>query len=55
MEKREDPSAKVYLNGLGLGSIAAAMYLIRKADLPPIGRAHYERDTKYTDADQFTY
>ena len=32
MEKREDPSVKVYLNGLGLGSIAAAMYLIQKAD-----------------------
>ena len=25
----------VYLNGLGLGSIAAAMYLIQKADFDP--------------------
>ena len=35
MEKREDSSVKVYLNGLGLGSIAAAMYLIQKADFNP--------------------
>lgn len=35
MEKRQDPSVKVYLNGLGLGSIAAAMYLIQKADFNP--------------------
>jgi oleate hydratase len=35
MEKRQDPSAKVYLNGLGLGSIAAAMCLIQKADFNP--------------------
>jgi oleate hydratase len=35
MEKREDSSINVYLNGLGLGSIAAAMYLIRKADFNP--------------------
>lgn len=27
--------SKVYLNGLGLGSIAAAMYLIQKADFNP--------------------
>lgn len=31
----EDSSANVYLNGLGLGSIAAAMYLIQKADFNP--------------------
>jgi oleate hydratase len=35
MEKSQDPSVKVYLNGLGLGSIAAAMYLIQKADFNP--------------------
>jgi oleate hydratase len=35
MEKKEDSSVKVYLNGLGLGSIAAAMYLIQKADFNP--------------------
>ncbi len=35
MEKREDSSVNVYLNGLGLGSIAAAMYLIQKADFNP--------------------
>ena len=35
MEKREDSSVKVYLNGLGLASIAAAMYLIQKADFNP--------------------
>ena len=35
MEKRQDASIKVYLNGLGLGSIAAAMYLIQKADFNP--------------------
>ena len=34
-EKREDSSDKVYLNGLGLGSIAAAMYLIQKANFNP--------------------
>ena len=32
MEKGEDSSVRVYLNGLGLGSIAAAMYLIQKAN-----------------------
>jgi oleate hydratase len=35
LEKREDSSVNVYLNGLGLGSIAAAMYLIQKADFNP--------------------
>jgi oleate hydratase len=35
MEKTEDSSVRVYLNGLGLGSIAAAMYLIQKADFNP--------------------
>ena len=35
MEKRQDSSVKVYLNGLGLGSIAASMYLIQKADFNP--------------------
>jgi oleate hydratase len=35
MNKREDSSVDVYLNGLGLGSIAAAMYLVRKADFDP--------------------
>ena len=35
MEMRQDSSINVYLNGLGLGSIAAAMYLIRKADFNP--------------------
>jgi myosin-crossreactive antigen len=28
-------SPRVYLNGFGLGSIAAAMYLIQKADFNP--------------------
>jgi oleate hydratase len=32
---KEDSSVNVYLNGLGLGSIAAAMYLIQKADFDP--------------------
>jgi hypothetical protein len=32
---KEDSSVYVYLNGLGLGSIAAAMYLIQKADFEP--------------------
>ena len=31
MKNREDSSVNIYLNGLGLGSIAAAMYLIQKA------------------------
>jgi oleate hydratase len=35
MQNREDSSVNVYLNGLGLGSIAAAMYLIQKADFNP--------------------
>ncbi|MCQ9376948.1 oleate hydratase [Methyloversatilis sp. XJ19-49] len=35
MQNRGDSSVNVYLNGLGLGSIAAAMYLIRKADFNP--------------------
>jgi oleate hydratase len=35
MKTRADASVKVYLNGLGLGSIAAAMYLIQKADFNP--------------------
>ena len=35
MENRKNVSTTVYLNGLGLGSIAAAMYLIRKADFDP--------------------
>jgi oleate hydratase len=35
MEKKEILSTNVYLNGLGLGSIAAAMYLIQKADFDP--------------------
>jgi oleate hydratase len=35
MEMRENSSVNVYLNGLGLGSIAAAMYLIQKADFDP--------------------
>ena len=35
MKNREDSSVNVYLNGLGLGSIAAAMYLIQKADFDP--------------------
>jgi oleate hydratase len=32
---REHSSANVYLNGLGLGSIAAAVYLIQKAEFNP--------------------
>lgn len=32
---KQDSSVNVYLNGLGLGSIAAAMYLIQKADFDP--------------------
>ena len=35
METTKDSSVKVYLNGLGLSSIAAAMYLIQKADFAP--------------------
>jgi oleate hydratase len=35
MKNSEDSSVNIYLNGLGLGSIAAAMYLIRKADFDP--------------------
>lgn len=35
MNNAEDTSVNVYLNGLGLGSIAAALYLIRKADFDP--------------------
>ena len=35
MKNREDSSVNVYLNGLGLGFIAAAMYLIQKADFNP--------------------
>ena len=35
MKTRDDASVNVYLNGLGLGSIAAAMYLIQKADFDP--------------------
>ena len=35
MKSAEDSSVNVYLNGLGLGSIAAAMYLIQKADFNP--------------------
>ena len=35
MKNAEDSSVNVYLNGLGLGSIAAAMYLIQKADFDP--------------------
>ncbi|MFB1490164.1 MULTISPECIES: oleate hydratase [unclassified Thiocapsa] len=48
MEKREDSSVNAYLNGLGLGAIAAAMYLIRKADFNPskihIFEQHGEKD-----------
>lgn len=35
MDMRGNSSVNVYLNGLGLGSIAAAMYLIQKADFNP--------------------
>lgn len=35
MENRNNGPTNVYLNGLGLGSIAAAMYLIQKADFDP--------------------
>jgi oleate hydratase len=35
MNNAEDACVHVYLNGLGLGSIAAALYLIRKADFDP--------------------
>jgi oleate hydratase len=35
METTAKTPANVYLNGLGLGSIAAAMYLIQKADFHP--------------------
>ena len=35
MQNKEDSSVNIYLNGLGLGSIAAAMYLIQKADFNP--------------------
>jgi oleate hydratase len=43
MEKREDSSVKAYFNGLGLGSIAAAMYLIQKADFNPSDNHIYEQ------------
>lgn len=36
-------STNVYLSGLGLGSIAAAMYLIRKADFDPSGIHIFEQ------------
>ena len=32
MKNADNSSVAVYLNGLGLGSIAAVMYLIQKAD-----------------------
>lgn len=35
MKNSDNDSVNVYLNGLGLGSIAAAMYLIQKADFNP--------------------
>ena len=35
MKNAEDSTVNVYLNGLGLGSIAAAIYLIQKADFNP--------------------
>ena len=35
MNATANAGAAVYLNGLGLGSIAAAMYLIQKADFNP--------------------
>lgn len=35
MKSKKDSSVNVYLNGLGLGSIAAAMYLIQTADFKP--------------------
>lgn len=35
MSATENAGATVYLNGLGLGSIAAVMYLIQKADFNP--------------------
>lgn len=44
MEKREDSSVKVYLNGLGLGSISAAMYLIQKADFKPSNITIFEQN-----------
>lgn len=37
-------STNVYLSGLGLGSIAAAMYLIRKADFDPSGIHIFEQN-----------
>jgi oleate hydratase len=35
MENEADSPVNIYLNGIGLGSIAAAMYLIQKADFDP--------------------
>ncbi len=35
MTNAENSSGAVYLNGLGLGSISAAMYLIQRADFDP--------------------
>jgi oleate hydratase len=35
MQSKQDSSVNIYLNGLGVGSIAAAMYLIQKADFNP--------------------
>lgn len=44
MEQRTDNHIKVYLNGLGLGSIAAAMYLIRKAHFNPFDIHIFEQN-----------
>jgi hypothetical protein len=38
MTSKDNSAPIVYLNGLGLGSIAAAMYLIQKADFNPLSR-----------------
>jgi oleate hydratase len=43
MNTNESLSANVYLNGLGLGSIAAAMYLIQKTDFHPSNIHIYEQ------------
>lgn len=45
MKNRDDGSVNVYLNGLGLGSIAAAMYLVQKADFNPSNIHIFEQNS----------
>jgi myosin-crossreactive antigen len=43
VKNERDSSINVYLNGLGLGSIAAAMYLIQRADFNPLNIHVFEQ------------